>query len=237
MYILEGNIGVGKTTFLDLLNKNVPEIKVFLEPTGNWTKTVYGQSLLANFYKEPKRWAYTMETLTMVCRVQNHVNDQNNSNQRFIVERSIYSGHYCFALNGYENGYFSKIEWSVYNEWVNFLINKRCRPPHGFIYLKASPEVCFERIKKRNRFSEKDVTLAYIKQIEKYHEQFLVEKRNIFENLKNVPVLILDCNEDFIKNEQNMQKHIFKVKKILESSLENYKKQTNKERIRQQSSL
>ena len=237
MYVLEGNIGVGKTTFLDLLNKNFPEIKVFLEPTGNWTKTVYGQSLLANFYKEPSRWAYTMETLTMVCRVQNHINDQNKSNQRFIVERSIYSGHYCFALNGYENGYFSEIEWSVYKKWVNFLINKRCNPPHGFIYLKASPEVCFERIKKRNRFSEKDITLAYIKQIEKYHDQFLEEKRNIFENLKNIPVLVLDCDEDFTENEQNMQKLIFKVKKFLENPLEIDKKQTNKKEIEQQSYL
>ena len=218
MYILEGNIGAGKTTFLELLSQNIPEIKVHLEPKDNWTKKVFGNSLLSNFYEAPKRWSYTMETLTMISRAQHHLETQNNPNPFTITERSIYSGHYCFAVNGNENGFFTPIEWNIYNKWINFLINSKCQAPKGFIYLKASPEVCFSRIKKRNRLSEKEITLTYIKQIEKQHEKFLIEKQNIFESIKNVPVLVLNSDEDFIKNNQALEKHIYKVKNFLEET-------------------
>ena len=70
MYILEGNIGAGKSTFLRLLSEHMPAIGISLEPVHNWQKEVYGQSLLANFYQEPRRWAYTFETMTMICRIQ-----------------------------------------------------------------------------------------------------------------------------------------------------------------------
>ena len=106
MYILEGNIGAGKSTFLTLLAKHLPHICVTLEPMHNWQKQIYGQSLLANFYQDPKRWAYTLETLAMFCRVREHMEEQKKEDTIQITERSIYSGHYCFAQNDYESGFF-----------------------------------------------------------------------------------------------------------------------------------
>lgn len=79
MYIVEGNIGAGKSTFLKLISKRLSHITVVFEPLHNWQNKVYGQSVLANFYKDPRRWAYTMETLAMACRVQEHLREQNQS--------------------------------------------------------------------------------------------------------------------------------------------------------------
>ncbi len=218
MYILEGNIGVGKSTFLKLITQYLPGIQVLTEPKDNWNNQIYGQSLLDNFYKDPKRWAFTLETLAMICRARDHMREQENKNPNFIIERSIYSGHYCFAQNGYECGYFTDIEWQIYHKWVDFLLHKKCRPPHGFIYLKAGPEVCFKRIKKRNRLSEKKLTLSYIKHIETKHDGFLIEKREISEQLKKVPLLVLDCDQEFEQNLANMQKHVVKLKLFLEKT-------------------
>ncbi len=226
MYILEGNIGAGKSTFINLLGKYLPTIQALPEPKDNWTKTVYGQSLLANFYSNPQRWAYTMETLTMICRAQQHIKLQKKRGKPIIIERSLYSGHYCFALNGYESGFFSKIEWEIYNKWVDFIINKQCQPPEGFIYLKVKPEICMQRIKKRNRISEKDISLEYLKQIDKHHDKFLLEKENVFKNIKKIPVLTLHCNEDFLSNDQVMQKHVFMIKNFIE--------ETQKQKFKQQ---
>ena len=133
MYILEGNIGAGKSTFLQLIKKHVPEIDVALEPLHNWQKNVYGQSLLANFYQDTQRWAYSIETFAMICRVKEHIQDQANLNPHRIIERSIYSGHYCFALNGYKHGFMNDIEWDLSNQWFNFFITEKCFPPRGFI--------------------------------------------------------------------------------------------------------
>lgn len=148
MYIIEGNIGAGKSTFLKLLGHHMPQAPIGLEPLQNWQSTIYGQSLLTNFYEDPKRWAYTLETLTMMCRVREHLVDQTDKNRNKIIERSIYSGHYAFAQNSYENGFMTNVEWAVYNEWFNFLIPNKCKAPLGFIYLRVDPEVSYERIKK-----------------------------------------------------------------------------------------
>ncbi len=216
MYIVEGNIGVGKSTFLKLVKQYLPEIEIFTEPKDNWTNQIYGQSLLGNFYKDPKRWAYTIETLAMACRARDHIREQEKKMFNVIMERSIYSGHYCFSLNGYQNGFFTQLEWQIYNNWIDFLLHKKCKPPHGFIYLKADPQICFDRVKKRNRISEKKITLAYLRQIDYWHERFLVQKEGIANNLKTIPVLILDCTHDFIENEENMYKHVAKLQAFFE---------------------
>ncbi len=215
MYILEGNIGVGKSTFLNMLKENLPELEILTEPLNNWTNQIFGQSLLENFYKDTSRWAYTLENLAMIHRVKDHIQIQSNKNSNIVIERSIYSGHYCFAKNSFSNGHLSNIEWDIYQKWTDFLI-KSCNAPTGFIYLKADSETCFGRIRKRNRLSEKKLTLAYIKQIEKWHNKFLIKKEDIHKSLTTVPVLELDCNQDFESNPKVLNKHINKVKTFIE---------------------
>ena len=227
MYILEGNIGVGKSTFLTLLNKHLPQIETILEPVNNWNNEKYGQSLLGNFYKNPKRWAYTLETLAMISRSREHIKEQSKTNQNRIFERSVYSGHYCFAYNGHESGYFSQVEWEIYNQWVEFLLQQRCRVPIGFIYLKADPEVCYKRVQKRARGSEDSLSLDYMKKIDERHDAFLIKKQDIFEQLKSVPVLTLDCNEDFVKNTQNLEKHLTRLTTFLQETQLMYPQKTD----------
>lgn len=207
MYILEGNIGAGKSTFLRLINEALPTINVSFEPLHNWQGQIYGQSLLANFMEKPQRWAYTFETFAMMCRVKEHTWHQQRTNPFHIIERSIYSGHYCFSLNGYENGFMTKVEWDMYNAWFNLLIPRHCKPPHGFIYLQTDPDIAFNRIKKRNRLAEKKITRAYIQQLHTRHEEFLSEKKHVAAFLHDVPVLILDCNQDFEDNSSLFKQH------------------------------
>lgn len=219
MYILEGNIGVGKTTFLNLLQKVDPEIEIITEPVDNWNKQTYGQSLLANFYEDISRWAYTLETMTMICRARDHIREQKHKNPKRILERSIYSGHYCFAKNCYESGFLSPVEWKIYQEWATFLLEGHCKPPIGFIYLKADPQICFERVKLRNRASEKDLTIDYMEKIHTKHNEFLIEKRGISSSLKPVPVLVLDCDIDFVQNPDQMANHVGKVREFMGSCI------------------
>ncbi len=219
MYILEGNIGAGKSTFLKLLAQNISAISVGFEPLHNWQSKVHGQSLLSNFYEKPQRWAYSLETFAMICRVYEHLKDQEYEHD-IIIERSIYSGHYVFAVNGYEQGFMSDIEWHMYNQWFNALVSTHCKKPQGFIYLRVDPAIAYKRIKKRNRLAEKKITLAYLKQIHACHEKFLREKVGILSELTSVPVLILDCNEDFENDERVLQSHLDLVKDfVIKSNL------------------
>lgn len=210
MYIIEGNIGAGKSTFLQAIKRNVPDLSIGLEPLEQWHKQIYGQSLLAQFYEDQQRWSYSLETLTMMSRVKEHLIHQKNI-VTHLVERSIYSGHYCFTKNGYEQGAMSSLEWAIYNEWFTFLIPGKCHPPKGFIYLRVTPEVAYERIKNRNRPGEANIPLSYLKQIHEKHEQFLIEKKDVLPELQKVPVLILDCNNEFETDTAQLQDHINRV--------------------------
>ena len=213
MYIVEGNIGAGKTTFLTLLQEYLPELTVQLEPVNNWQKDIYGQSLLSSFYEQPKRWAYSMETFAMICRVQEHIQRQQN-NELQVIERSIYSGHYVFAVNGYKQGFMSELEWKIYLQWFKFIMSK-CMPPQGFIYLSVDPEVAFERIKKRKRDAESAISFDYLKQIDQQHKEFLLDKQGVDTSIKDVPVLVLDCNQEFQEDASVMQKHVEAIKLFL----------------------
>lgn len=228
MYIVEGNIGVGKSTFLQLITQQLPDIRVVLEPLTTWQDTSYGKGLLTNFYNNPQRWAYTLELLTMMCRVQDHTREQQNQSHVTLVERSIYSGYYCFAHNSYKQGFMTELEWSMYQHWCSRIMLCRCLPPRGFIYLRVTPEIAFERVKIRNRDAEKTLSLTYLKQIHQGHEALLIEKEGILPQLKRVPVLVLDCSTDFVHDKKQLHHHIHALRSFLiqtGSELPPYKRQ------------
>lgn len=220
MFIVEGNIGSGKSTFLSLLKNACPTFKIIQEPVHNWAAERYGQSLLEEFYKQPTRWAFTLETFAMLARSLDHVKNQKNHSAPVVMERSIYSGHYCFAKNGYQDGYFNDIEWEVYNKWADFILLEKCQPPLGFIYLRANPEICHKRMHKRNRSGEELVSLEYLRKIHTQHENFLITKSALDKNLWHVPVLILDVDKDFQEDEVVFEMLSAKTQTFIESLIQ-----------------
>jgi len=200
MYIIEGNIGAGKTTLLKIIEHHFPHIKVVYEPLDSWHNREHGQSLLSNFYNDTPRWAFTMEMFALMCRVKEHIREQKNINQLVVMERSIYSGYYCFALNCYKQGFMNRLEWDIHRQWFNYLVDGTCKKPHGFIYLKTDPESARERAKKRNRSGEESIPLSYFKQINERLEELLVLKQDLIPLLEDIPVLVLDGNQAFDQN-------------------------------------
>ena len=215
MYILEGNIGAGKTTFLKLIAQKTAGISVSYEPLDDWQKRVSGRSLLESFYTDPHRWAYSMETFAMLSRVREHLRDQERVDPHGIIERSVYSGFYCFALNSYRNNFLTPLEWHMCKTWFDFLIPGKCRPPHGFIYLRVNPTVAYERIVKRGRTAESGITLDYLEQLHQCHEAFLIKKEGVLRELQCVPVLTVDADQDFENNGTRLEVILDTVKNFI----------------------
>lgn len=175
------------------------------EPHRLW-QDVQGENLLEAFYKDPKRWAYIFQTYAFLTRIKAHEEHTKiNSNPFQIVERSVYSDRYCFAQNAYELGLMTQLEWNMYLEWSNWLIETRVTPPSGFIYLQTDPSICYARLVKRDRHEEAEVSLEYLEALHQKHESAFVLKQACLPDITNVPVLILKCNEDFEEN-KNLQK-------------------------------
>ena len=210
--VVEGNIGAGKSTFLRLIGENL-HIDVVYESTDKWQRKNEGDNLLDLFYKDTSRWAYTFQSYAFITRIQSQLDHMRSvqSSKPQIYERSVYCDRYCFAKNCYELGLMSAMEWHIYKEWFNWIVESYTSQPIGFIYLQTSPEVCYERIQKRSRCEESNIPLSYLQTLHDRHEEWLVHHTEVSSWLRNIPVLVLDCNEEFENNMAHQQKLLDQV--------------------------
>jgi len=196
-YIIEGNIGTGKSTLLNLLAKQI-ECETIPEPLDVWLGITddSGKNLLQMFYEDTNRYAYLFQSIVFKTRIQSIKNKQDME-IRF-SERSVWSDKYIFSRACQENRTMNEIEYKSYNLWFDWLEEFFMqRKPDGIIYLKCQPETCYNRMKNRSRSEEDTVPLNYLTQLHQYHEDWL--------NHTNIPVLILD-------NETNpIESHIEKI--------------------------
>lgn len=216
-FVIEGNIGAGKSTFLKKMGEYLNAQQIF-EPCNEW-QNVGGENLLDAFYKDGQRWAYTFQSYAFITRViAQEKQAKNNTNAFQLLERSVYSDRYCFAYNAFETGLMSKLEWGLYREWFEWLVQNRLEQPAGFIYLRTDPEVCYKRLSKRGREEEAGVPLSYLQLLHKKHEEWLIHKKDVAAYLRDTPVLVLDCNESFENNEEIQRNHAKKIANFLEES-------------------
>jgi deoxyadenosine/deoxycytidine kinase len=181
MIFVEGNIGTGKSTFLTHLSS---EFKVILEPVDEWTKmkNANGKNILEEFYSDPVRNAYLFQSIAFRSRMKNIVHKDDA-----FIERSIYTDRHVFADTCREDGLIGDIEWEDYVSWFDWLATEFQVKPKGFVYLRCEPEVSLERIKKRNRSGEENISLEYLKKLHTKHDNWLLNSKN---------VLVLDVNEN-----------------------------------------
>lgn len=207
-FVVDGNVGAGKSTFLRIIQHYLP-VHIIYEPHKKWQQVISGENLLEKFYRDTPRWGYTFQTYAFVTRVM----EQEEHARKFssipahILERSVFSDRYCFAAACFELGNISALEWKLYREWFSWLVDQYVTKPKGFIYLQTDPAVCYQRLVKRNRQEESEVSLDYLTLLHEKHEAWLVRKEKVGKDVKDIPVLCLDCNEDFEHNKQQQQKH------------------------------
>lgn len=203
MFVLEGNIGAGKSTLLKLLENNIPEITVIPEPTNKWQHIGNDDNNILNlFYKDTPRWAYTFQSYAFISRVQAMLEFQavQPNNTISILERSVYCDRFCFAKNCFESGLMSALEWQIYKEWFAWLVESYVPRPTGFIYLRTTPKTCYDRSIKRGRSEESGIPMAYFEALHKKHEDWLIDKQELSGSIASIPVLEIDCNEEFENN-------------------------------------
>ena len=183
---LDGNIGSGKSTLVNIIKRFRPEYCMLDEPVNEWNeiKDKDGVNLLENFYKDQQRWAYTFQNFAYITRLEKLKKAIQKGNKIIITERSIFTDKNIFAKMLYEDGKLSHLEWDTYNRWFDF----HKIDINGFIYLRTSPQVCQQRIQHRNRKGEEGIPFDYLKKLHSKHEY-------IFSNSNGIKI---DGNTNFI---------------------------------------
>ncbi|XP_060853434.1 deoxynucleoside kinase-like isoform X1 [Rhopalosiphum padi] len=194
---VEGNVGSGKTTFLEQF-ADCPNVYLVKEPVHKW-QDVQGHNFLFSFfqglmYKDPKRWSFAFQSIVQRTMLELHQARPERPGQNIkIMERSIYSARNIFVENLYKDNLMAAPEYSVLDAWYKWLIGNVEIESDLIIYLRTDPEVAYQRIKTRNRFEEKDVSFEYIEHLHNLHDKWLnVHNTDV---PKNIPVMIVDANQ------------------------------------------
>ncbi|CAD5115558.1 DgyrCDS4522 [Dimorphilus gyrociliatus] len=196
---VEGNIGCGKTTFLKHF-ENKKNVEVHKEPIEMWTD-IKGHNTLDLMYKDPQRWSLTFQSYVQLTMLKVHQAPQEKSIK--LMERTIHSGRYCFIENLHKSNVLPNVDYAVLSEWYDWLASSGKVNVDMIVYLRAQPETCLERIRKRNRSEDCDVPLSYLQSIHELHEDWLIKQQNY--NLK-APILDCGCSATNRKNDLSTQK-------------------------------
>jgi len=198
---VEGAIGAGKSEFCRLLAENDDiEFIVRTEPVADWN--VVGDdgtsyNALTEFYRDQKKYACMFQTLVLRTRVEQAKNITHG-----FVERCIHSDKVFGAIQKLL-GNMNAIEYATYLYQFNQAI--RDTPEiHGHIYIRTSVKTCLERIVRRNREGEDDITEDYLRMLEGEHEKWLYKP-------DDPKILIIDGEIDF-RSEEAVQEIIERVK-------------------------
>ncbi|XP_053622488.1 deoxynucleoside kinase-like [Plodia interpunctella] len=199
---VEGNIGSGKTTFLEHF-RQFEDITLLTEPVEEW-RNLRGWNLLDLMYKDPVKWAMTFQSYVSLTMLNMHLKATPTPVK--LMERSIFSARHCFVENMMRSGVLHPAEFSVLDEWFQFIIHQVPIQADLIVYLKSTPSIVHERIRKRARSEEQCVPLSYIEELHKLHEDWLINRTS---GECPAPVLVIDADLDLsqITDEYKKSEH------------------------------
>ncbi|XP_071869012.1 deoxynucleoside kinase [Bombus fervidus] len=181
---IEGNIGSGKTTFLSHF-KQFNNTTVLQEPVELW-RNVAGTNLLELMYTNPRRYSFLFQSYVQLTMLQLHTYESGMPYK--IMERSVFSSR-CFIEIMKRSKLLQDVEVMVLEDWHEWYIQNANIVTDLIIYLRTSPDIVYERMKRRARKEENCVSLEYLQQVHNIHDEWLCHQ-----TLFNVsaPVLIID---------------------------------------------
>jgi deoxyadenosine/deoxycytidine kinase len=174
LILLEGNIGAGKTTIGSIITAS-GVFNFIEEPTETWREG-FASNMLDLFYQDARRWGFTFQMCALLTRARTWREISQHSDHRpIILERSVFCDRFVFAENGYRTGLFSLAEYQLYCGMWDFMVANGCAAPSLILYLRTPAEVCLQRIQKRSRAEESHISLDYLLQLERLHDEWLLD--------------------------------------------------------------
>jgi len=190
---IEGPIGVGKTSLVELLARRFRGTKI-LEDVDN--------PFLGDFYKKKKGAAFQTQLFFLLSRYQQ---------QQEIAQIDLFTNLVVADYHFPKDKIFACInlddsELLIYDRLYT-LLSESVRKPDLVIFLQGSIETCLKRIKKKPRTLEKAVTPDYLAQ--------LIEAYNYyFYHYDETPLLVVDTNEiDFVNRPADFEDLVGQIQK------------------------
>jgi len=192
---IAGNIGAGKTTLTELLNKHYGWEALYEDVVEN--------PYLDDFYAEMERWSFNLQIYFLNSRFRQLLDIQKNGND-VVQDRSIYEDAHIFAPNLHAMGLMTHRDFSNYSA-VFELMESLVKGPDLMIYLRSSISNLVSQIHKRGRDYENSISIEYLSRLNERYEAWV-------HNYDKGKLLIIDVDElNFVDNKQDLSVVIEKI--------------------------
>ncbi len=183
---IEGVIGVGKTTLSRLLAE---KWKAHLK-----LEVVEENPFLAQFYADMRGYAFQTQLFFLLSR---HRQQLELKQSDMFMERVV--ADYLFAKDRiFANITLDDNELALYKRLAD-LLERDVPKPDVVVYLQASDDVLMERIRRRGRDFERDMSRDYIETLNEAYNYF-------FFHYTDTPLIVVNTNDiDFVKSSADFE--------------------------------
>ena len=191
------------------------EAKPMEEPVDEWEKIKdeNGETILKKFYADQEKYSFPFQMMAYVSRIKvlrdtlkTIKTDTEDKNIIIITERSLYTDKMVFAKMLYDSKKIEHVNYQIYLNWFDTFSYEF--PVNKVVYVKTSPDKCYQRIVKRSRTGEENIPLEYLTSCSIYHDNML-DKEN--QECVCLDQLILDGNVDIYENENQVNDWINEI--------------------------
>ncbi len=194
---VEGVIGAGKTSLVKILAKRFH--------AGMILEKFEDNPFLENFYSDPVKHAFHTQLYFLMSRYR----QQRQISQIDLFASRIISDYFFEKDRIFAEINLNEEEFALYDK-IYGLIERDVPKPDLVIYLQASVEFLYKRIRQRDRNFENNIDFGYIEQLCEAYNAF-------FFHYKTSPLLIVDIKGfDFTGNSKDLDLICDEVKNLKE---------------------
>jgi len=194
-----GNIGAGKSTLTHLLANHF-EWEPFYEANAE-------NPYLEDFYQDMERWSFHSQVFFLGKRLEHHRQLVDHPGT-VVQDRTVYEDAEIFARNLYVQQRMSERDYEAYRNLYQ-AIASFLPPPSLLLYLESSVDTLLQRIQKRGRNFEQNISTEYLHQLNQLYDEWIAD-------WSACPVLRLDMDHmDFQENPADLHTVIAKIQKAL----------------------
>jgi deoxyguanosine kinase len=179
---IEGGIGAGKTSLAKILAERI-NARLILEETA-------ANPFLPDFYKDIKRYAFQTQLFFLLSR---HKQQQGLFATDLFHKKTVTD--YLFDKDRiFASVNLDEREFYLYEKLFS-LLSKDIPKPDLVIYLQASSEVLFKRVKKSGRVFERNMDSGYLKALNEAFNHF-------FFHYNQTPLLVINTDQIDLLHDQ-----------------------------------
>lgn len=188
--VIEGNIGVGKTTLATYISE-MYGAKLILERFAD-------NPFLPKFYEDQERYAFPVEMSFLADRYNQLKRELQSGDlfSSFIIADYYFMKSLIFARNS-----LAPDEFRLYNQLFH-IIYQSLPKPDLYVYLHHDAGQLLTNIKNRGRTFEVHISQQYLESIQLGYFEF-------FKQQPDLPILVLNMKDmDFVNRKQDLEKVI-----------------------------